>query len=87
MESLAHFFNLPDLKLFALVIFKAGVRTGVLPGLFAAALVEAKYHRLTDFLQTFFRSSGDGQLAPLLEFNSSDLSSRATSPSRKVRSA
>jgi len=32
-------------------------------------------------------SSGGGQLAPIVEFNSSGLSSRATSPPRKVRSA
>jgi hypothetical protein len=38
-----------DLSLFASLLGKAGLYTGLLPGMFLAAIIEAKYHRLQKF--------------------------------------
>jgi hypothetical protein len=46
-----------NLYLFALVLFRAGFLTGILPGVFLVLLVEAKYHRIQRFLD---RVSEDG---------------------------
>jgi hypothetical protein len=46
-----------NLYLFAAVLFRAGFSTGILPAVFVAALIEAKYHRIQRFLG---RISEDG---------------------------
>ena len=67
-----------DLSLFASLLGKAGLYTGLLPGIFLAALIEGKYHRLQKFWE---RVRGE-QLA-LRNLIPADLSSRATSSPRK----
>jgi hypothetical protein len=49
-----------NLYLFAAVLFRAGFSTGILPGLFLAAIVEAKYHRIAKFVEFLNRVSEDG---------------------------
>jgi hypothetical protein len=49
-----------NLYLFAAALFCAGFSTGILPGLFLAVLVEAKYHRVAKFVEFLNRVSEDG---------------------------
>jgi hypothetical protein len=73
-----------DLYLFASVIAKSGLMTSLLPGIFLAVLVEAKYHRLMRWAEKFKRAFGDGQLAANSRLIPNRLSG-ATSPSRKTK--
>jgi hypothetical protein len=84
--------ELSNLSLFAHAIARALLLTGLGPGLFifyvAQLLVKAnRVPALHPRMRGEFRktSSGAAQLAPTIEFDSSGLSSRATSAARKVR--
>ena len=49
-----------NLFLLALVLFRVGFFTGILPGVFLVLLVEAKYHRIQRFLDRVSEDGLDG---------------------------
>ena len=49
-----------NLFLLALVLFRVGFLTGILPGVFLVLLVEAKYHRIQRFLDRVSEDGLDG---------------------------